>query len=116
MTRKIRFADAASRLPRCQPLPCGRRVRAPEAVRAWVASVAEMGDFDRILTSHFASPIAAKPADYTAAFRYLDGPTNEPPIACEDWALLDGLNTLIADQKLGAPVVYDFKQGCKSVL
>jgi hypothetical protein len=33
MTRKIRFADAASRLPRRQPLPCGRRVRAPEGAQ-----------------------------------------------------------------------------------
>ena len=34
MTRKIvRFADAVSRLPRRQPLPCGRRVRAPEGAQ-----------------------------------------------------------------------------------
>ena len=102
------------RLLRAPILRAFADARAPEAVRAWVASVAEMGDFDRILTSHFASPIAATPSDYAAAFRYLNGPTSEPPIACEDWALLDGLNSLIDDQKLGAPVVYDFKQGCKS--
>ena len=70
--------------------------------------------FDRVLTAHFASPIRATPADFGAAFNYLNGPTADPPIACEDWALLDGLNTLIDTNKLGAPVKYNFKAGCTS--
>jgi len=86
--------------------------RAPDAVRAWVRDVAAMGSFDRILTAHFASPIAASPSDLERTFAYLDGPTADPPIACEDWALLDGLNSAIETNKLGAPVVYDFKAGC----
>ena len=68
--------------------------------------------FDRIVTAHFASPIRATPSEYVAAFNYLQGRSADPPIACSDWSLLDGLNELIGAQKLGAPVVYDFKQGC----
>lgn len=101
------------RLLRAPILRAFADARAPKEVREWVGSIATMAPFDRIVTSHFASPIKATPAEYAAAFKYLDGPTSDPPIACEDWKLLDGLNELIDTQKLGAPVVYDFKQGCK---
>ena len=40
------------------------------AVRAWVRDVAAMGSFDRILTAHFASPIAATPSDFERTFAY----------------------------------------------
>ena len=90
--------------------------RAPDAVRDWVKSIPEMGKFDRILTAHFASPIAVSDgaADFLSAFKYLDGPTSDPPISCKDWELLDGLNSFISDNKLGAPVKegFDFKAGC----
>ena len=87
--------------------------RAPDEVRTWVSQITSW-KFDRVLTAHFASPIRATPADFGAAFNYLNGPTADPPIACEDWALLDGLNTLIDTNKLGAPVKYNFKAGCTS--
>ena len=100
------------RLLRAPILRAFADARAPAAVREWVGSIATMSPFDRILTCHFASPIRATPKEYEDAFAYLDGPTSEPPIACKDWKLLDGLNELIETQKLGAPVVMDFKQGC----
>ena len=92
--------------------------RAPGAVKAWVANVAEMGPFDRIVTAHFASPIAVTdgPKDFAAAFAYLNGPApDNPSIVCEDWELLDGLNDFIATNKLGAPIEkgFDFKAGCR---
>ena len=87
--------------------------RAPDEVRSWVRSIASMGKFDRILTAHFASPIRAAPADFAGAFGYLDGV--QADIACEDWSLLDGLNGVIEQNKLGAPVVYEFKKGCRPI-
>ena len=102
-------------MPNCwrspSPVPASVSAQA-HGHRAWVRDVAAMGSFDRILTAHFASPIAASPSDLERTFAYLDGPTADPPIACEDWALLDGLNSAIETNKLGAPVVYDFKAGC----
>ena len=82
-------------------------------VRTWVNSIAAW-KFDRVLTAHFASPIKATPAEFAAAFGYLDAPL--PDIRCEDWKLLDGLNDLIETNKLGAPVKagFDFKAGCPS--
>lgn len=106
------YAAVQGKLLRAPILRAFADARAPDAVRAWVRDVAAMGSFDRILTAHFASPIAATPSDFERTFAYLDGPTAEPPIACEDWALLDGLNSAIETNKLGAPVVFDFKAGC----
>lgn len=106
------YGAVRERLLRAPILRAFADARAPDAIREWVKSVASMGSFDRILTSHFASPIAATPTDFEAAFTYLSGPTADPPIACRDWELLDGLNGLIENNKLGAPVVYDFKAGC----
>lgn len=108
------YEAVRGRLIRAPILRAFADARAPAAVRAWVDSVAAMGDgFDRILTAHFASPIAATPSEYRRAFAYLDGPAADPPIACQDWSLLDGLNDFIGTNSLGAPVVADFKQGCK---
>ena len=106
------YAAVQGKLLRAPILRAFADARAPAAVRAWVREVATMGPFERILTAHFASPIAATPADFERTFSYLDGPTADPPIACEDWKLLDGLNSAIETNKLGAPVVYDFKAGC----
>jgi len=87
--------------------------RAPDDIEKWVNSISSMGDFDRILTSHFASPIAASPAEFTGAFSYLKGASGgDRQIACQDWELLDGLNDLIDSNNLGAKVVFDFKAGC----
>uniref|UniRef100_A0A7S3W955 Uncharacterized protein n=2 Tax=Choreotrichia TaxID=141411 RepID=A0A7S3W955_9SPIT len=107
------YAAVQGRLVRAPILRAFADARAPTEVREWVASIRQMGSFDRILTAHFASPIAAGPLDFENAFSYLKGPTSEPPIECRDWELLDGLNRVISDNNLGAPVVYDFKQGCK---
>ena len=100
------------RLVRAPILRAFADARAPDAVRDWVKSIPSMGYFDRILTAHFASPIAAQEQDFLKAFKYLDGPTDDPPISCRDWELLDGLNSFIGDNKLGAPVRFDFKTGC----
>lgn len=106
------FGSTRGRLIRAPILRAFADSRAPNEVRAWTRSITEMGRFDRVLTAHFASPIAAGPNDFLGAFKYLDGPTSDPPISCRDWELLDGLNSFIEDTKLGAQVKYDFKQGC----
>lgn len=107
------YGAVSGRLVRAPILRAFADARAPTAVREWVESVSRMGEFDRILTGHFASPIAATPAEFEQVFAYLRGPTSDPPIECRDWQLLDGLNSLIDTNKLGAPVVFDFKAGCK---
>ena len=100
------------RLVRAPILRAFTDARAPQEVKEWVKSIQEMGDFDRIVTSHFASPIKSTPLEFANAFSYLNGPTNEPPIICKDWQLLDSLNSFIDDNDLGAPTIYDFKAGC----
>jgi hypothetical protein len=88
--------------------------RAPQVSREFISSISEW-KFDRILTSHFASPIAATPQDVRDAFSYLldDVDLSKlPPIACQDWELLDGLNELIAKSKLGAPATFNYRKGC----
>ena len=105
------YASIRGRLIRAPILRAFVDARAPAAVGAWLKEVAAMGDYDRVLSAHFASPVAATPAEFSRAFTYLERPSAEPPIACADWALLDGLG-LIEDRKLGAPVVFDFKAGC----
>ena len=89
--------------------------RAPTEVKEWIDKITTTFDFDRIITSHFASPIHASPKDFAAAYGYL--PNGDlgglPPIACRDWELLEGLNSVIADNNLGAPTVYDYQRGCK---
>jgi hypothetical protein len=97
--------------------------RAPMAVRDWI-HMQTNGDwnYDRILTSHFASPIMATPADVRAAFQYLfedqdmaqlQGPNSRlPPIACQDWELLDSINKFIAKTNTGEKAIFDFQRGC----
>ena len=105
------YGAVQGRLLRAPILRAFADARAPAEVRSWVASIAEW-PFDRVLTAHFASPIKATPAEFAGAFSYLDGEL--PDIRCEDWRLLDGLNKLIEDNQLGAPVKFDFKRGCPS--
>jgi hypothetical protein len=81
-------------------------------------------NFDRVISSHFASPIQATPEDVRAAFAYLENAgqfawttTSDvnglPPIACQDWELLEGLNQVIAESKLGSPAVFYYKRDCR---
>ena len=104
------------RLVRAPILRAFADARAPEAVREWVTTISSTFKFDRILTSHFASPIAAMPIDFKDAFGYLyDTVVDDklPPIACRDWQLLESLNKGIESNKLGAPVMFDYTQGCR---
>lgn len=99
--------------------------RAPDAVREWIqqqtTTTTTSWDFDRIISSHFASPIQATPADLRAAFDYLftddlsklDASSGLPPVACQDWELLDGINQVVAKTNAGAPAVFDFQRGCR---
>lgn len=113
--------------------------RAPTEVREWIAQQTTSWDFDRILTSHFESPIAAGPTEYKAAFGYLDDQeymkverttssstssssssignqvnANLPAIQCQDWELLDSINQVVAKSNAGAPATFDFQRGCLS--
>ena len=119
------FTDALqNRLVRAPILRAFADARAPDAVREWVSKISSTNgrssafDFDRIVASHFASPIAATPFDFAACFSYLDknnggSSSSLPPITCRDWELLEGLNQAIADNKLGAPATFDYKEDCQ---
>lgn len=108
------FDALKDRLVRAPILRAFADARAPDAVRDWVNKIAQW-DFNRILTSHFSSPVAAGPRDFAAAYGYLmkEGGGDLPPIACRDWELLDGLNQIIAEYKLGSPTVFDYEVGCQ---
>jgi hypothetical protein len=96
------------RLVRAPILRAFADARAPQEVRAWVQQVSSF-ELDRILTSHFASPIMATPRDFLDAFGYLFGSLDKlPPIACQDWQLLESLNQGIEQNRLGAAVVFDY--------
>lgn len=107
-----------NRLVRAPILRAFADARAPNEVREWVSKISTF-DFNRIITSHFASPIAASPADFASCFSYLSNTTGEerqkttlPPIVCQDWELLEGLNQIIAQYNLGAPTTFDYKKDC----
>lgn len=113
------YQALANRLVRAPILRAFADARAPNAIRSWVNQIASLKRFDRIITAHFASPINAGPDLFVKAFAHLDenASANElsmalPPIACKDWSTLQSLNDFISDNKLGAPVVYDFQRGC----
>jgi hypothetical protein len=113
------FEAIKNRLVRAPILRSFDDARAPDSVREWVKDIASLQRFDRIITGHFASPINAGPKLFTEAFAYLDGDASTeklrstlPPIACKDWSTLNSLNDVIDNNKLGAPVVYDFWRGC----
>ena len=111
------FAALQGRLVRAPILWAFADARAPEPVRQWIAQIATW-NFNRIVSSHFASPIQATPVDVQAAFAYLNADLKSldnnllPPIACQDWELLEGLNQVIAENKLGAPAVFNYKPDC----
>ena len=119
------FLALRDRLVRAPILRAFADARAPQAVRDWVAEISTKFVFDRIITSHFASPIAATPRDFASCFSYLsDTPAsagttninknnNLPPVTCQDWELLEGLNRAIAENKLGAPATFDYKKDCQ---
>jgi hypothetical protein len=104
------------RLVRAPILRAFADARSPKAVKEWVTKISRF-QFDRILTSHLASPIAATPTDFkdTFAYQYNDdtSKSNLPPIGCQDWQLLESLNRGIEDYKLRAPVVFNYAKGCK---
>jgi len=108
-----------NRLIRAPILRAFADARAPDAVREWVTKISRQSIFDRIVTSHFASPIAATPFDFASCFSYLNngggGGTSTflPPIECQNWELLEGLNKVIADYNLGAPASFDYKKDCQ---
>ena len=117
--RSIRYPGYESiqgRLLRAPALRGFNDARAPVETREWINDVAHW-DFDRIVTSHFASPIAANPTHVKSAFSFLNGDEEEcekdarkllPPIACKDWEVLDGLNDFIATNKIAAPAIFFF--------
>ena len=82
--------------------------RAPDETRRWVGEISRWR-FERVATSHFAGPVRCTPAEFRAAFGWLFDRATGLKIADEDWATLDGLNAFIADNKLGAPVLYDYR-------
>lgn len=111
------FDAINSRLIRAPILRGFTDARAPNETRAWIFDQVCQFKFDRILTSHFGSPIAATSANVRDTFSFLNTGAaavspQEPPIACRDWELLNTLNDAIADNKLGAPAVFDYTKGC----
>ena len=131
------FDAIRNRLIRAPILRGFTDARAPAETRAWIdtitsasstsASSTDSWKYDRIITCHFASPIAATPAMVRNTFSFLfeqeetsDTTSNknvirsrsEPPIACQDWELLNTLNDVIAQNKLGAPASFDYTRGC----
>ncbi len=115
------YEALANRLVRAPILRAFADARSPNEVRSWVDNIVQNSKFDRIITAHFASPINASPSLFADAFEHLNpNATPEslssalPPITCQDWSTLDSLNSFIGDNKLGAPVVYNYKTGCRN--
>jgi len=117
------FDAIADRLVRAPILRGFNDARGRDETVEWVNFIAARWKFDRIVTSHFASPVVATPGDFRSAFAYLYNDNDDtatafskqqlPPIACRDWELLDSLNQVIAQNKLGAPATFDYKQDCR---
>jgi hypothetical protein len=113
------FEALQNRLVRAPILRAFADARAPTEVQEWIGTISKW-KFDRILTSHFSSPIRATPLEFEQAFAYLNDSADDrmlaksqlPPIACQDWELLEGLNQVIAKNKLGAPATFDYKSDC----
>ena len=122
------YEALVDRLARAPILRAVVDARAPNAVKDWIleqtttttlddtTKSVQKWDYDRVVTSHFASPIQATPADVRASFDYLFredlSGSNLPPIACRDWELLDSINKFIAEYNAGEPAVFDFQRGC----
>ncbi|KAJ8599810.1 hypothetical protein CTAYLR_004004 [Chrysophaeum taylorii] len=98
------YDKITNRLVRAPILRAFSDARAPEETRAWVDDIARTWDFDRILTSHFSSPIAATPAEFRDAFSRLDDgpgdPRKIPVLDDSDWQPLDDLNDIIDNNNL----------------
>jgi hypothetical protein len=115
------FEALVNRLVRAPILRAVVDARAPMAVREWIDTQSNGNwNFDRIVTSHFASPIMATPTNVREAFQYLfdddvrrlQGPRSRlPPIACQDWKLLDSINRFIAKTNVGEKATFDFQRG-----
>lgn len=111
------FEAIQNRLIRAPILRAFADARAPNEVKQWILKIGQW-KFDRIVTSHFASPIAATPKQFCEAYAYLfdegEGVQLDhlPPVACQDWELLESLNKVIAENELGAPTVFDYKRQC----
>ena len=65
--------------------------RSPNEVRSWVGNIVKQNQFDRIIASHFASPMIASPGLFAGAFEYLNVDatpgslsSNLPSITCAD--------------------------------
>lgn len=107
------FDAISDRLVRAPILRGFNDARGRDATVRWIDKICTW-NFDKIVSSHFVSPIAATPTDVHDAFGYLYGESNAllPKIACVDWETLDNLNDLIAKNKLGAPATFDYKKDC----
>ena len=109
------FTALKDRLIRAPILRAFSDARAPQAALQWIEQIGGTWKYDRIVTSHFASPIRASPQQFKDAFGYLQDPpqlAQLPPIACQDWDLLEGLNQVIAKNQLGAIATFDYFKGC----
>jgi hypothetical protein len=115
------FEAIRNRLIRAPILRGFNDARAPEETRAWIETITKEWKYDRIITCHFASPVAATPENVRNTFSFLQeekgarsrsATRSEPPIACRDWELLNTLNDIIARNKLGAPASFDYTRGC----
>ena len=62
-----------------------------------------------VISSHFASPIRATPAEFKAAFGAVFGDGSAPRLEEADWESLDGLNKLIEDNSLGSPLKASYR-------
>ena len=82
--------------------------RSPEETKRWASSVSEW-PFERVISSHFASPIRATPAEFKAAFGAVFGDGSAPRLEEADWESLDGLNKLIEDNSLGSPLKASYR-------
>ena len=77
-------------------------IRAPSETIAWIDDVCKW-PFERVVTSHFASPFAASPSEVRRAFGQ-----NPNKIDARDWKQLDELNKVIVDNDLGAVIKGDY--------
>jgi hypothetical protein len=75
--------------------------RAPQETLAWADRVSQWY-FQRIIPCHFASPIMASPADFRAAFRFLEGRSGED-LPEADFELLNELDWELSRRQITPP-------------
>lgn len=119
------YDACVDRLDRAPALRALIDSRAPIAMRDWIleqttttvtANGSKKWYYNRVITSHNASPVEATPADVRACFDYLlkgnlSG-SNLPPIACRDWEFWDNINQFLVKYNAAAPTIFDFQRGC----